>query len=222
MKNIFFTIIIFSIFINCKDLDIEIHSNTSGENERFEISKEPNKEERLIYEANKALKKDTCNFKNPDLSLNNLQIRDAESAYLIIGTDNKTDLNEQYHFYSKSKNEVLILNQHPGDIKNIISIFKVKNSSKTNHNYKALDIESFESEKGIKLGVSKEFVIKQLGNCHKEILHSKKQIELYFRIEQSNDSKTKILEMYNMPVYYASYKFLNNKLIEFTFGFEYP
>lgn len=222
MNKIFFTIMILSIFTNCKDLDNDVDSDTVGENERFEILPEPNKEERLIYQAIKDLKKDTCLFLNPDISINNLKINDIESANKIIGTENKTDLNEQYHFYSKSKNEVLTLNQHPGDVKNSISIFKVKNSSKTNHNYKALDIEFFESEKGIKLGVSKEFVINILGSCNKEILHSKKHVELYFRIEQPNDSETKILEKFNMPVYYASYKFLNNKLIEFVFGFEYP
>jgi hypothetical protein len=48
---------ILSIFTNCKDLDIDVDSDTIGENERFEISPEPNKEERLIYGAIKALKK---------------------------------------------------------------------------------------------------------------------------------------------------------------------
>jgi len=123
---------------------------------------------------------------------------------------------------SKSKKEILTLNHHPGDGRNDISIFKVEKSDKTNSNFKVLNIDTFESEKGIKLGVSKEFVKTKLGNCNKEILHSDSYIELLYRIEQPNDSEMKLLEKYNMPVYYATYKFLNNKLIEFEFGFEYP
>jgi hypothetical protein len=218
MKNIFIVIFILSISFSCKKSD----SNTIDRNERFELVPEPDKEERLKYEAIEALKKDTCKFLNPDISINKLFIRDYKSSDKIIGIDNIIDLNEQYHFYSKSKKEILTLNQHPGDGRNDISVFKVKKSDKTDWNFKVLNIETFESEKGIKLGVSKEFVKNKLGNCNKEILHSDNYIELLYRIEQPNDSETKILEKHSMPVYFATYKFLNDKLIEFEFGFEYP
>lgn len=218
MKNIFITVLILSIFIGCKKSD----SNTIGGNERFELVTEPDKEEKLKYEATESLKKDTCKFLNPDISINNILIKDYTSSDKIIGNDNQADLNEQYHFYSKSKKEILTLNQHPGDGRNDISIFKVKKSDKSDWNFKVLNIENFESEKGIKLGVSKEFVKTKLGNCYKEILHSDSYIEILYRIEQPNDSGTKLLEKYNMPVYYATYKFLYDKLIEFEFGFEYP
>jgi len=186
MKNIFIVIFILSISFSCKKSD----SNTIDGNERFELVPELDNEERLRYEVIEALKKDTCKFLNPDISINELFIKDYESSDKIIGIDNIIDLNEK--------------------------------SDKTNSNFKVLNIDTFESEKGIKLGVSKEFVKTKLGNCNKEILHSDSYIELLYRIEQPNDSEMKLLEKYNMPVYYATYKFLNNKLIEFEFGFEYP
>lgn len=218
MKNIFFIIILFSVFTNCKDTNSSIIKN----NDKIEFTSEPDKVERLKYKAINTVKKDTCKFLNPDISISNILIKNHTSSDKIIGIDNQIDLNEQYHFYSKSKKEILTLNQHPGDVRNDISIFKVKKSDKTDWNLKVLNIETFESEKGIKLGVTKEFLKNKLGNCNKEILHSDNYIELLYRIEQPNDSETKILEKHNIPVYYATYKFLNNKLIEFEFGFEYP
>lgn len=218
MRNIRFTIIILSIFTNCKDSNSKVIKN----NVRIELVPEPDIEERLKYEAVDALKKDTCIFKNPDISINNLIIRDSESADKIIGSDNIIDLNEQYHFYSKSKREILTLNQHPGDGRNSISIFKVSKNYKNDVEYKILNIDKFKSEKEIKLGVSKSFVVNNLGECYKEIIHSDNYTEIYYRIEQPNDSETELLIKHNMPVYYASYKFLNNKLFEFEFGLEYP
>lgn len=47
-------------------------------------------------------------------------------------------------------------------------------------------------------------------------------IELYYLLQEPHDSKTNLLGNNNMPVYYASYKFTNDILYEFEFGFEYP
>ena len=33
---------------------------------------------------------------------------------------------------------------------------------------------------------------------------------------------SEFLKFYNMPSYYGEYKFLNGKLIDFQFGFNYP
>ena len=213
MKNILFTIVLLAIFTNCKDSN----SKTINDNNRFELVPEPDKEERLKNEVILALKNDTCKFSNPDISINTILIRDQESANKIIGNDNTTDLNEQYHFYSKLKEEILTLNQHPGDGKNDISIFKIQKASKKDNDYKVLEIENFESEKSIKLGVSKEFVITKLGNCYREIFYSDNYTELFYRIETPNDSSTKLLEKHNTPVYYASYKFIDN-LCSFDFN----
>jgi hypothetical protein len=69
------------------------------------------------------LKKNDCDIFEPDTSLSGIVLRDSKSADNVIGTDNKVDEKEQYHFYSLMDAETLTLTQHPGDGKNQISIF---------------------------------------------------------------------------------------------------
>ena len=149
-------------------------------------------------------------------------MRNPISAEKVLGIDNITDEKEKYHFYSTMDNETLTLTQHPGDGKNQISVFCVTFSDKADHGYKQLNIETFQTEKGIKLGLTKEQVIRKLGNCYAVVDSTKDCIELYYRIDNPKDSRTKILETNNMPIYYASYIFCKNKLRYYEFGFEYP
>nr|WP_199001127.1 hypothetical protein [Flavobacterium sp. ASV13] len=116
----------------------------------------------------------------------------------------------------------MTLVQHPGDVKYQISIFKVETSSKLSYNYRQIKEDSFKTGKGIKLGMSKSDIIQKLGKCYAVIDSTKQYIELYYRIELPNDSKSKLLKNSGMSVYYASYKLRNDKLEKFEFGFEYP
>jgi hypothetical protein len=88
--------------------------------------------------------------------------------------------------------------------------------------YRVLNIDTFKSEKGIRIGMSKKQITNKLGFCYAPIDSMNGYIELYYRLEMPKDSKTKLLENNNMPIYYASYKLSNDRLYEFEFGFEYP
>jgi hypothetical protein len=180
--------------------DIASHKNKSIDSEIFTNSK----------------------FNNPDTSLSNINLRDSRSSIAIIGEKDKIDDNEEYHYYSTMYRETLTLTQHPGDGRYSISIFKVENSDKADHGYRKLEIDTFKTEKGIKLGITKKEVIEKLGVSYFSKDSSKNSIELYYRLETPHDSKTKILESNNMPIYYASYRFWKDKLSSFEFGFEYP
>ncbi len=79
----------------------------------------------------------------------------------------------------------------------------------------------FKTEKGICLGVSKEYVLSKLGKCYKKSQQGNSEM-ISYRLESPKDSKTKLLERHNMPIYFAVYYFKNNKLAAFDFGFEYP
>jgi hypothetical protein len=83
-------------------------------------------------------------------------------------------------------------------------------------------MEHFKTEKGIMLGLNKEQIISKLGNCYVVKDSVEGYMELYYRIEEPNDTRTKLLQNQNMPVYYASYTLRNDKLQKFEFGFEYP
>ena len=218
MKNTLIIILALTLLTNCSRLQ----KQTVDENERLELIPEPDKEERLKSEAIEKFKKSNCIFNEPDTSLCGIILRNSESATKIIGSENIIDELDQYRFYSKLESETLTLTQHPGDSKNQISIIKVEKSNKASYGFKELNIDTFQTEKGIKLGLTKEQIIEKLGDCYAPIDSTKGYIELYYVIEQPKDSKSKILENNNMPKYFASYKLWNDRLEKFEFGFEYP
>lgn len=109
---------------------------------------------------------------------------------------------------------------HPGDYYSQVSIFKVGYTLKSKPTYRKTNIDSFKTEKGIRLGMLKEEVVRKLGQCYSS--STRKGVEvIVYRIENHRDSKTKLLERNNMPIYYANYTFKRDKLIMFEFGFGY-
>jgi hypothetical protein len=218
MKNSLTIFILFLLLSSCNNSS----KRNITENNRFELLPEPDREERLKYEAIQKLKNSNCGIDNPDISICGIELRNSESADSIIGNKDKTDQNNQYHYYSNFESETLTLTQHPGDGKSQISIFKVERSNKASYGYKILNFNSFKTNNGIKIGMNKKQIIQKLGNCYAPIDSTKGYIEIYYRIESPKDTKTKLLKKNNMPIYFASYKLWNDKLEKFEFGFEYP
>lgn len=218
MKKTLILIIPILLLINCKNSNKE--SNT--ENIRIELVPEPDKSEKLKYEAIQKLIKSKCIIENPDISLCGINLRDSQSTISIIGDKDKTDKFGQYHYYSNFESETLTLTQHPGDGKFQISIFKVEKSNKSSNGYRELKFDTFQTQNGIKLGMNKKQIIERLGSCYAPIDSTSNYIEIYYRIETPKDSKKKLLENNNMPIYYSSYKLWNDKLEKYEFGFEYP
>ena len=68
----------------------------------------------------------------------------------------------------------------------------------------------------------KKEIIKKLGNCYVVKDSTVENIELKYKLELPNDSKTELLKSKNMPIYYANYRFKDDKLNYIEFGFEYP
>ncbi len=218
MGRIFILIIVVIFLTNCNNSQ----PKSVNKNDRLELVPEPDKHQRLLNEATQKLRKLNCDFLEPDTSLCGLSLRNSKSSNKVIGTENKIDEKQQYHFYSNFDSETLTLTQHPGDSKNQISVFSVTYSDKAYHSYKQLNFDTFKTEKGIKLGMSKKDVVERLGNCYVTIDSTKDLVELYYRIENPKDTKTKLLSRNNMPVYYATYGFWKDELKQFEFGFEYP
>jgi hypothetical protein len=175
----------------------------------------------LLFFVNSTIYGQLC-FSNPDTSLSGIKLRDIASTFSVLGKTTVLKGDTTYSFYSHLQNETLNLTVHPGDYFNQVSIFNVKYSDKADHGYKELRNEYFETEKHIRLGISKQVLVKKLGRCYIAKDSTKGYMELYYRIELPHDSRTKLLSRQNMPIYYATYKFRNDKLDEFEFGFEYP
>jgi hypothetical protein len=192
-----------------------------SQNNNRELFPEPDRAERLKYEALKWLRNSGCIFLNPDTSILSLSIRDAKSGETFIKSD-KPGSQDEYRYYSKNLQQLLSLTQHPGDGKYQISIFRVEYAKKEDYGYRKLDVDTFKTEKGIMLGMSKADIINRLGNCYAGLDSTKEYMELYYRIEAPHDTKTHLLANHKMPIYYASYKIRNGGLEKFEFGFEYP
>jgi hypothetical protein len=103
-----------------------------------------------------------------------------------------------------------------------VSIFNISYSDNLKQNFRQISLREFETEKGIKLGISKKEIVDKLGTCYVAEDSANNNITLNYRIELPNDSKTKLLTSNNMSIYYAIYRLTNDKLKYFEFGFEYP
>jgi hypothetical protein len=162
-----------------------------------------------------------CVFSNPDTSLCGIKLRDDNSTRSILGIKTKLEGDSTHYFYSKNKDQVLGLTIHPGDGTNVVSIFEIKYPGKQRPPHKEISVNSFITEKGICLGITRQILVKLLGQCY--TLRTRKGVTtLSYRLDNGKDSRTKLLERQDMPVYYATYDFQSDKLIRFEFGFEYP
>jgi hypothetical protein len=217
MRKLLLVILTASFLAHCTSS----HDKTISGSDRLELP-EPDKDQRIRQEAFKKLRLSGCQFSNPDTSLSGIKLRNIESAASILDESDKTDSLGQYRFYSKMDRETLILTQLPGDGKHQISIFRVEFSDKADYGYRQIPVDTFKTGKGIKLGMTKKDIVDRLGSCYAALDSTNGYIELYYRIETPNDSKTRILNSNNMPVYYASYKLWKDRLENFEFGFEYP
>ena len=182
---------------------------------------EPDKNLREKYEAQQKANMPACIFDNPDTSLSNIKLRDAESATTALKVK-RLNGDTTYNFYSRDKLQVLGVTVHPGDYYSQVSIFQVKYSDRSINKKTSLSIERFATEKNIRLGLPKKEVVARLGSCYTTSDSTKNAMTLNYRLESPQDSRTKLLERQNMPIYYATYKFKSDKLVAFEFGFEYP
>lgn len=218
MKETFLAILSFLLLTNCNYSE----ENAVEKNDRIELIPEPDKAEREAYENQNKLTKSTCIFSLPDTSVAGIKIRNTESTLNILGKKIKLEGDSTHIFYSQDKKQKLGLTIHPGDHYNQISVFNISYTENSKQNFQQINTKEFVTEKGIKLGISKNEIIEKLGTCYISKDSAKNSIILNYTIEVPNDSKTKLLASNNMPIYYASYKLINNKLENIEFGFEYP
>ncbi|MDJ1467612.1 hypothetical protein [Xanthocytophaga flava] len=197
-------------------------SSSVAKNDRSELVLGPDKELREEYEKQQKLNKSKCSFVDPDTSVAGIKIGDVKSTLAILGKQTKLEGDSTHVFYSNDKKQKLGLTVHPGDYYSQVSIFKIAYSDNSTQNFRQINSKEFNTEKGIKLGISKKEIIKKLGTCYIAKDSTKTSIELNYRIELPNDSKTKLLTSNNMPTYYAIYRLKNDKLDYIEFGFEYP
>lgn len=218
MKKIFIVIFTIILLTNCNNS----RTKSVDKNDRIELTPKPDKELQEEYVKQQELNKPKCAFIDPDTSVADIKINNVESTLKILGKQTKLEGDSTHIFYSNDKKQKLGLTVHPGDYYSQISIFNISYSNNSKQNFRQINSREFKTEKGIKLGISKNEIIEKLGTCYVAKDSTKNRIELNYRIELPNDSKTKLLTSNNMPIYYAKYRLTNNKLENIEFGFEYP
>jgi len=137
----------------------------------------------------------------------------AQDTTLDLLKNRKESLDLGFHTYEFNLGESHLIQfvVHPGSVKFEISeiqIIEARNRS-SSYKYPGKGI----SKKGISLGISKQDLISKIGKP------TKVTGDQYEYRAEFNDG---ILKNYNMPIYYGKYTFDKNKLITFSFGFEYP
>ncbi|UPT69074.1 MAG: hypothetical protein M0D57_10845 [Sphingobacteriales bacterium JAD_PAG50586_3] len=170
----------------------------------------------LVLERNKPkqiLQPDTSLSKT--ICLQNYKIIEATFGDLMPYIDKDKDLPEVY-LSNKTETQFVKLIFHPGSVKNSFDEFEV--STKRPARFRKTNIETFVTENGIQLGMSLSKFLRIKKNNFTTVAHSGTVMAYTLRIESPNI----FLRGYNMPVYYCKYFFDNERLTNFSFGFEYP
>lgn len=103
-----------------------------------------------------------------------------------------------------------------GEIQRINVKFYDKNLTKENINFSKL--KEFTTNSGIKLGDKQEQILKTLGKPNDLLEENDTTTATY--ITKQNESK--LLQEFDMPLYYEKFVFSSGILKEYEFGFEYP
>lgn len=158
-----------------------------------------------------------------DIALNGVYIGNPKSAREVFGKGIKYwDVYEGFYVYNRDKTQLAKFDMHGGDVEYSISEFEVKYAvnSQDKSNFVLDTAEEFVTDNGIKLGLSKQSVIDILGNEFKREKDEGKSFEILKYFLDGDDSV--FLQRFKMPIYYGTYVFDKDKLIKFSFGFEYP
>lgn len=126
---------------------------------------------------------------------------------------------EKASFINLDKTQIMTLDfccGGNGEIQRINVKFYDKNLTKENINFSKL--KEFTTNSGIKLGDKQEQILKKLGKPND--LEEQNGITTANYITEQNESK--LLQEFDMPLYYEKFIFFDGVLKEYEFGFEYP
>ena len=126
---------------------------------------------------------------------------------------------EKASFVNLDKTQIMTLDfccGGNGEIQRINVKFYDKNLTKENINFSKL--KEFTTNSGIKLGDKQEQILKKLGKPN-DLLEENETTTVTYITEQN---ESKLLQEFDMPLYYEKFVFSNKVLKEYEFGFDYP
>jgi hypothetical protein len=126
---------------------------------------------------------------------------------------------EKTSFINLDKTQIMTLDfccGGNGEIQRINVKFYDKNLTKDYINFSKL--KEFTTNSGIKLGDKQEQILKKLGKPN-NLLEKSDTTTVTYTTEQN---ESKLLQEFDMPLYYEKFIFYGGVLKEYEFGFEYP
>lgn len=162
----------------------------------------------------------TPNRYRPDVSVQKLQLKNPVNVKKVFGADVMQNLLG----YTKPKVSILSSDQkqrftvyyNPKNDSLTFSQFEVKYNHTLDEVTPISSFPKFETESGIELGISTEKLVEIKGEPDKTFTDV--TIQYTYSIDKSKS--TKFLNYFKENQYTAVYTFLDNRLIEFSFGFE--
>jgi hypothetical protein len=157
-----------------------------------------------------------------DISVIGIFFGDEISPKKILGDSIHLDFPAgdfpQVNFYNKTSSEHLTLFYHYGSIDFTFSEIRVQKTTKPLIKVPTLNIAHFVTGKNIHIGMIKKELITILGKKY-NIEQLGDTVKVSYVIDNATSP---FLEYYNIHMYYGDYKFKNNVLVEFKYGFPYP
>ena len=158
----------------------------------------------------------------PDTVIGQISLINSENVDTYLGENVMEKLADEVIPYSnvisRDSKQQLTFYFHPGRVKKEFSEFEVSYLTRKDRNARVIKEKEFITENGIKLGMTMgEF--RSIKGEPDTITNGKTTI-FHYQIDDFENSE--FLKKYNMPIYYADYKFKNGYLNEFRFGFQYP
>lgn len=167
----------------------------------------------------------TEKFSKPDFKINQLELRKENTLINFSSQNVVLHGNIRYSpivaFANKEKKEYLLAYQYEGDVKNSFSCFEIgylKDDAKLENDVVKTKYEDFETESGLKLGMTLEQITNLKGSDYKVEKKSNEEI-IRYTIDNPDDPKIK---QYEMSPYFMEFYLKDNKLYKIIFGFEYP
>jgi hypothetical protein len=158
-----------------------------------------------------------------DTSINNfVLLRDLTPVIGELHFENcEPDCRKQY--YNSDTTEILELYFYPGREKEQCSYFKVfecNQEAKKNNNIEVLQTKRFVSGKGIKISDNYEYIF-SLFKQQKISINKTGTMKsiVFYGADQDTICN---FNNYETSLYIGKYFFINDKLVSFEFGFEYP
>jgi hypothetical protein len=158
-----------------------------------------------------------------DTSLCGINLDDHESTWRVLGKkvaiDQHNDDFPSYSFRNNAGTEVATVVFYPGGVVDEFSAFHVREAqSEDSVLIRKANIITIRSGRGITLGMSLQRVRKELCASHIVTKQEKDTTFLQYHVDDNSHN----FEHFNMPSYSAIYKFVKDRLVGFTFGFDYP